>query len=130
MSDILGDLLIIIIIFGFCFFITEVLELLVALLFGVRNKKDLGLVALANALTNPWVVFFVLLFLNNRFTYTISLPILEIAAVAEEAYLYKKYSTAIRHPVIMSITANIVSFLIGLLISTTLLVLAIIASKG
>ncbi len=130
MSEILSDLLLLVFVFGYCLFLTEVLELLVALLFGVRNKKDLGLVALANALTNPWLVFIVLLFLENRLTYTIGLPVLEIAAVAVEAYIYKKYSAAIRHPVIMSITANLVSFFIGLLISTALLVVAILASKG
>ncbi len=130
MSDILSDLLATIIVFGYCLFITEVMELLVALLFGVRNKKDLGLVALANALTNPWLVFIVLLFIDNSLTYTIGLPVLEIAAVAVEAYIYKKYSTAIRHPVYMSIAANLVSFFGVLLISAILLLFAIIASKG
>ena len=129
-AELFSDLLLIAIIMAYCLFITEVLELLFALIFGVRNKKDLGLVALANALTNPWVVFIFSLVADNGIAYFVILPCLEIAAVAVEAFIYKRYSKSIRYPVYLAIGANLVSLILGVIISIVLIVLMIIASKS
>ncbi|MDO5297097.1 MAG: hypothetical protein Q4F00_10815 [bacterium] len=123
-GDILSNLLIMLIVFAYCLFLTEVLELLFAFIFGVR-RKDLGLVALANALTNPWVVFLVSVNADKHFTYTIILPILELTAIAVEAFIYRKYSQTIRYPIWLSIGANLFSLIVGTLIGTFMVMLLI-----
>ena len=123
-GDILSNLLIMLIVFAYCLFLTEVLELLFALIFGVRGK-DLGLVALANALTNPWVVFIFSFFSAEKYGYYLVLPILEIAAAAVEAFIYKKYSQTIRYPVWLSIGANLFSLTAGTFIGALLVMLMI-----
>ena len=123
-GDILSNVLIMLIVFAYCLFLTEVLELLFAFIFGVRGK-DLGLVALANALTNPWVVFIFSFFSAKTYGYYIVLPILEIAAAAAEAFIYKRYSKTIRYPVWLSVGANLFSLTAGTFIGTLLIMLMI-----
>lgn len=123
-GDILSNVLIMLIVFAYCLFLTEVLELLFAFIFGVR-RKDLGLVALANALTNPWVVFIFSFFSTETYGYYIVLPILEIAAVTVEAFVYKKYSQTIRYPGWLSVGANLFSLTAGTFIGALLVMLMI-----
>ena len=123
-GDILSNLLIMLIVFAYCLFLTEVLELLFAFIFRVRGK-DLGLVALANALTNPWVVFIFSFFSTKNIGYVLVLPALEIAAAAVEAFIYKRYSRTIRYPVWLSIGANLFSLIGGTLIGALLVMLMI-----
>ena len=72
--------------------ITVIIELLVAIIIGFRNKKDLINVLLVNLITNPFVTLipitiniYVSLFARN-----ISLIILEILVLITEALIYKK----------------------------------------
>lgn len=125
LSDLLSNLFLMLIIFAYCLILTEALELLFAFIFRVRNRKDLGLVALANALTNPWVVFLVSVNADKHFTYTIILPILELTAIAVEAFIYRKYSQTIRYPIWLSIGANLFSLIVGTLIGTFMVMLLI-----
>ena len=112
-------------VFAYCLVLTEVLELLFAFVFRVRNKKDLGLIALANALTNPWVVFIFSFFSTEKLGYFLVLPALEIAAAAVEAFIYKKYSKTIRYPIWLSVGANLFSLIAGTLFGALLVMLMI-----
>ena len=96
-------------------FLTLVLELGFALLWGV-SRRDLLLVALANALTNPVVVL--------CYTVTVSfiprlltpiVAVLELGAVAVEGWLFRTRSD-IRYPWIFALCVNLFSFTIGLIL--------------
>lgn len=101
---------------------TIAIELVVALLFRMRNGYELRAVALANSITNPPLVFaFVMLGLfgvikASGLSANIAVAVIEIIAVAVEAWLYQyalRYSW--RKAAVFSATANATSFLIGLL---------------
>lgn len=100
---------------------TLVLEAGFFLLIGKRNKKDLLLVILVNVLTNPVVVL--LYWLSVMYTVwdrtLVKIP-LEFFAVATEWLYYKKYASEIRRPFIFSLSANVFSFGIGMLLQQLL----------
>lgn len=103
--------------------LTLLIEELFVLLAGIRNKQDLLLVLLVNVITNPMVVF-----LYQAADYYLKVDmrivtvILEVAAILVEAGYYAKYSRNIRHPLLLSIGANVVSFGIGVWIGTNKLI--------
>ena len=75
-----------------CLISTIVIEMLVALLIGIRERKDFLNIILVNIVTNPLVVVFPIVFniqygLNAR---TISLIVLEIFAFLFEGIVYWK----------------------------------------
>ena len=94
--------------------LTLLIEELFVLLVGIRRKEDLLLVLLVNVLTNPIVVF-----LYQAANYYLKMDMrivtvfLEATAILVEAGYYAKYSRNIRHPLMLSIGANVISFGIG-----------------
>lgn len=102
-------------------FLTLLLEEGFALIFRVRSRRDLLLVALVNILTNPPLVF--LHYITALYlppAAPIILIILEITAVIVEWRCYFHYSDQIRHPFWFSLTANLFSFCLGSLIDQLL----------
>lgn len=87
------------------------------LLTGKRDKKDLLLLVLLNALTNPLVVllYWIASIHTNWNTSVIKMP-LELFAILTEGYYYQKYGCVFRRPYIFSIAANMFSFWLGVLL--------------
>lgn len=97
---------------------TIVLELLFALFWGIRNKKDLLLLCLVNLLTNPIVVFvyYIAKFYSDLDLILIVL-VLEVLAFLVEGFYYKRYGKTYLDPYFFSFFANVFSFGIGKIIS-------------
>ena len=75
-----------------CLLCTVVMECAVAYILGIRNRRDLLTVMLANTMTNPILVAVtttVALFWG-RTPYIITLLLMEIAAVISEAFVYRR----------------------------------------
>ena len=93
--------------------LTLVLELLFALICGIRRLRDILLVILVNVMTNPPVVLtHNLMRLNSPVFITIAL---EAAVVAIEGFAYKYSASSIKRPFLFSFGANVFSYLLGLL---------------
>lgn len=94
--------------------LTLLIEEVFVLAAGIRRKEDLLLVLLVNIITNPIVVF---LYYTVDYYLPVDMGIvtilLEAAAILAEAGYYAKYSENIRHPLLISLGANIISFSIG-----------------
>lgn len=99
-------------IFAISLLLTLVFELIFAFLFGLR-KKDLLLVFLVNIMTNPAAVLCNYL-LGGGFWI---LVMIETVVIIWEGCYYKKYGMSIRHPFLLSVISNIVSYLMGYLLS-------------
>lgn len=105
-------------------FLTLFIEVVLALVLGIRKRQEIMLVALVNIVTNPVVVFCYSILgyvisnhmiswnpiLRNPWMIKI---ILEIFAVLCEAFYYKRYSKTIKHPFWLSLFLNGASFGIG-----------------
>lgn len=103
-----------------CLLLTIIIELVISLLLGVRDKKDILNIILVNVITNPVVVMSqVLLYL--KFGYTIEIIgiiILEILVVFVEGLIYRKVLSFKRiNPLLLSLILNASSFLIGEIIN-------------
>ena len=103
-------------------FATTAIELpLAVLLFGVRERRGLAVVVLAQVATNP-VVEFVCLSVCWRPELPLlswqwaTMLLVEVAAMVAEAVLYRATAVS-RHPWCMSCALNAVSFVAGLLIA-------------
>ena len=100
--------------------LTVIIELVLAVIIGVRNKKDFIIIILVNIFTNPLVN--VISFLFNVYLGTlirnIILLIMEISAVIVEGYIYKKnlYYKGL-NPFVLSIILNITSYGFGVIIN-------------
>ena len=101
--------------------LTLIIETVVALFWKVR-MPGMIVVWLVNTLTNPPVVLLVWLLMRRFpgiFSIIIQLP-LECIVVLVEAMIYRgfagKEKWTIRHPVWLSVTANMISWSIGLMI--------------
>lgn len=94
---------------------TIVIELIMSLLLGMRNKKDILNVILVNIMTNPLVVSILMYITYNRlFNTTISIIILEILVILTEGFAYKKVLTFDKiNPYVLSLILNISSYFIG-----------------
>ena len=86
--------------------LTLLLEGTFALLWGLRSRRELGLLILVNCLTNPPVV---LLY------HTLALPaaFLELAAVLVEWLCYRAFSEELRRPFFFALLANAFSYTAG-----------------
>lgn len=99
-----------------CLICTIIIEVLVAIILKIRNKKDLLNIILVNILTNPLVVSIPILILikygyNARM---ICLIILEILTVIVEGLIYfKVFNYKKINPFIVSLILNLSSYLIG-----------------
>jgi len=103
-----------------CLTCTIVIELCIALILKVKDKKDLLNIVLVNMLTNPLVVSIpVLILVKYGYTYSvISLIILEILTVLVEGFIYFKVLLYKKiNPYVLSLILNIASFLIGVVIN-------------
>lgn len=98
-----------------CLISTIVIELIMSLLLGMRNKKDILNVILVNIMTNPLVVSILMYITYNRlFNTTISIIILEILVILTEGFAYKKVLTFDKiNPYVLSLILNISSYFIG-----------------
>lgn len=98
-----------------CLSSTIVIELIMSLLLGMRNKKDILNVILVNIMTNPLVVSILMYMTYNRlFNTTISIIILEILVILTEGFTYKKVLTFDKiNPYVLSLILNISSYFIG-----------------
>ncbi len=101
---------------GRALFLTIIIEGFVALLLGVRDKKDFLNVALVNLLTNPLVVS-ISVFFNLRYGLEgrrYALIVLEIWAFFMEGFVYHKCLKYKKiNPYLFSILLNMSSYLIG-----------------
>lgn len=99
-----------------CLVLTVIIELLLALILGVRNKKDIINVILVNVITNPIVVMTpIILYLNfGSLISKISLLILEVLTVLVEGLIYKKVLEYKKiNWFLLSLILNVTSFIIG-----------------
>lgn len=98
-----------------CLSSTIMIELIMSLLLGIRNKKDILNVILVNIMTNPLVVSIIMYITYNRlFNTTISIIILEILVILTEGFTYKKVLTFDKiNPYVLSFILNISSYFIG-----------------
>ena len=101
---------------------TVIVEVLLAVvLFGIRGRRGLVVVALAQAVTNP-IVEFVCLASNWRPSLPlwswpwVALLAVEVTAMVAEAVLYR-VANVVRRPWLMSCVLNGISFGAGLLIA-------------
>lgn len=108
--------------FGWSLAITLAVELAVAFLLGVRTGKGMLLVALVNLLTNPPAVlcnWLCMLYLADYRRIPVQL-VIEAAVVTAEALIYCSFARdrvwPVRRPVLLSLTANGCSWLLGLLL--------------
>jgi len=103
-----------------CLLLTIIIELIIALILGVRNKKDIINIILVNVITNPIVVMSQTL-LYIKFGYNIEMigiAILEVLVVLVEGLIYKKVLNYKKiNPILLSLILNALSFLIGELIN-------------
>lgn len=108
--------------FGVSLGATLVIEILLALIFGVRNKKGLLIVFLVNTLTNPAAVLICWLadlYFFYGFEFLVEIAV-EIAVVVVEAKIYMMFvyneEFKIRYPVRMAVVCNLVSWFTGIVL--------------
>ncbi len=98
--------------------LTELLELGISVLAGIRDRKRLRIIALANLLTNPVVVMASVLiprYCRADIPYAALVAALELWAFVTEALIYRKRAVT-RHPFLFSAALNLVSFTAGFLL--------------
>ncbi len=104
--------------FGYSLLMTIILELPIALIFGIR-KKDILLVLLVNILTNPAVVYLNLLLCGifpRSSVYIWQIP-LELSVIAVEGFCYSYFAKTASRPWLLSVVANCFSYGCGILIN-------------
>lgn len=98
--------------------LTLVLEELFALLWGLRGRRELAIVALVNALTNPPVVLLYHTAVGLWGWPAASVTILlEGAAVAVEWRCYRLCSDQLQRPLLFALLANLFSYGAGCVIN-------------
>ena len=103
-----------------CLILTIVIEVIVGLIIGIRNKKDIINVILVNIVTNPVVVSIpILIYLCFGYNYErLSLYILEVITLFVEGVIYLKVLNYKKiNPFLISLFLNLSSYLIGELIN-------------
>jgi len=104
----------------YCLSLTIMIELIIAIIFGIRDKKDIYLVILAQVLTNP-VVVLTTTFASLKFSYTVYIiivAIMELLAIIVEGLLYKNYlKKQTINPFAFALFLNMISFIMGFVIS-------------
>lgn len=103
-----------------CLTCTIIIELVIALIIGIRNKKDITNVILVNVITNPLVAIIPVyfnIFYSLKMRH-IALIILEILTLIFEGIIYKKYLNYKKiNPFIISFILNFSSYFIGNIIN-------------
>ena len=104
------------------FAVTVVVEIVVGLLLGLRDRHSLLMIFLVNVVTNPIVVFL----LNVEYLYGLPLSrlsltiLLEITAFLTEALLYRYALKGGRNPYFLALVLNAASYLMGVVINILL----------
>lgn len=94
------------------FLLTLVFELLGAYLYGIRRRKDYGLIFFVNMLTNPAVVS--IYYLTVKFVPGwLAAAVLEVSAIAAEGVIFKRCGEEIRRPMCFSALLNLFSYFAG-----------------
>ena len=106
-------------IFILSFVITAAFETVTALFFKIRRARDLGVVLLSNILTNPLLnLFYMLAVLKMGIAGArIVLIMMEALVITGEALIYRKLIPSLAHPFLFSLTANLLSFCGGTLMT-------------
>lgn len=100
------------------YIITIIVEIIAAIIWGIRRKRELLAVLLINTVTNPlvtlirWIAAQHLRFQSER---DLVLAAAEIAVLLGEWLLFRKFVKSTKHPFLMSLVLNAVSFGAGLL---------------
>jgi len=101
-----------------CLIVTIISEIIVALIIGVREKKDLVNIVLVNIITNPLVVI-IPIYCNFKYGLlgrNICLYTLEILTVLVEGFIYYKVLKYKKiNGFLLSFILNLSSYLIGIL---------------
>ncbi len=107
--------------FGGSLALTLGIELPIVYLLGMRRGRCIFLAALVNVLTNPPAVLLCWLgqaYLPNVPWLCVQAPV-EIVAVWAEAFVYRSFAKShewdIPHPVLLSVAANLCSWLCGVI---------------
>lgn len=105
-------------ILGISLALTLVLEEGFALAWGLRGRRELGLVALVNCLTNPPVVllYHSAVWLTGWNPMAVA-AVLESAAVLVEWRCYRAYSEQIKKPFVFALLINLFSYSVGCIIN-------------
>ena len=99
--------------------LTVAVECAIAGIAGIRNARDQITVVLANLLTNPLVVSVgaaARFFIGREALVPVTLA-MEILTVLIEGIVYKKAIADITHPMLLSLTCNASSYIIGELLN-------------
>ena len=100
-------------------FFTLIIELLISMVLGSRNKEDIKVIICANICTNPVIVYITncIMLLNNMILYSVVVIFLEIIVVIVEYIIYKKCLRCDKiSPFIISLVNNMISFGMGIII--------------
>lgn len=98
--------------------LTLAAEEIFALAWGLRGRRELGLVALVNCLTNPPVVL--LYYTATRWRGWDPVPVtlvLEAAAVLTEWRCYRACSEQVKRPLLFALLINVFSYGVGCIIN-------------
>ena len=100
----------------YCLGCTILIEGALAFLWGVRRAADQLIVLLVNVLTNPLLVSlgYLILFRFGKTGCDAATAVMEVTVVFVEGWIYKKFLTKQKHPILLSLFLNAGSFLIGL----------------
>lgn len=103
-----------------CLVLTIIIEIVIAILLKVKDKKDLLNIALVNIVTNP-IVTSVPVYFNIRYGIlqrNIVLYTLEVLTVITEGLIYKKVLKYKKiNPIVLSLILNLSSYGIGEIIN-------------
>lgn len=104
------------------YLITLLLEGALALVWGLRRRRDWLVLLLVNTATNPPVVLcaFGLRLLLSSGVARWPLLVLELLVLLLEGFFYQKTGTAGKRPWLFSVCANAASFLGGLAVSAVI----------
>lgn len=102
-----------------CLLSTIIIELLLALILGIRDKKDILNIILVNVMTNPLLVSLTTYITYNRiFNRILFIIIMEVLVVIIEGFTYKKILKFKKiNPYVLSLILNASSYFIGELIN-------------
>lgn len=107
-----------------CLLCTIIIEVTVALILKIKDKKDILNIILVNVFTNPIVVTttnLMLIFYGKTYRY-ISLIMLELLVVFTEGLIYKKVLKFNKiNGYLLSLILNLCSYLLGLIIGIIIL---------
>lgn len=97
------------------YLITLLLEILVAVLWGIRSKKDFLVVFLVNTITNPLLnlsLYLMSMYLPYS-SYRGIIPIMELLIWVLEGLMFKTCMQSLKKPFLFSCCLNAVSYFLG-----------------